>query len=117
MLTRSRLYPREPACDHGPPCSVIHTPRERLPKVFAEFHRVPAPGGHVLLAFQVGDEPLHLDRPFGHPVSLDFHRLQPDHIAGLLSQAGLVMRARLLREPNESTDTTQQAYLPAHRPA
>lgn len=33
--------------------SIIHTPPERLPEVFAEFHRVLAPGGHLLLAFQV----------------------------------------------------------------
>jgi SAM-dependent methyltransferase len=37
--------------------SIIHTPPEELPVVFAEFHRVLAPGGHLLLAFQVGDEP------------------------------------------------------------
>jgi ubiquinone/menaquinone biosynthesis C-methylase UbiE len=28
--------------------SIIHIPRERLPEVFAEFHRVLAPGGHRL---------------------------------------------------------------------
>ncbi|WP_443314049.1 hypothetical protein [Streptomyces sp. 8N616] len=60
-----------------------------MPEVFDEFHRVLAPGGHLLLAFQAGDEPLHLTQPFGHPVSLDFHRRQPDHIAELLRQAGL----------------------------
>lgn len=36
--------------------SVIHTPPEHLPPVFEELHRVVAPGGHLLLAFQVGDE-------------------------------------------------------------
>jgi len=96
--------------------SVIHTPWERLPEVFAEFHRVLAPGGHLLLAFQVGDKQLRLDRPFGHPVSIDLYQLWPDHIAGLLSQAGLFTRARLLREPDENTkETTQHAYLLAHK--
>ena len=33
--------------------SIIHTPPERLPVVFAEFYRVLGPGGHLLLAFQV----------------------------------------------------------------
>jgi SAM-dependent methyltransferase len=35
--------------------SVIHLPPECRPDVFAEFHRVLAPGGEVLIAFQAGD--------------------------------------------------------------
>ncbi|MEN8650987.1 class I SAM-dependent methyltransferase [Streptomyces sp. 21So2-11] len=97
--------------------SIIHVPQERLPEVLAEFQRALAPGGHLLLAFQVGDEPLHVAQPLGHPVSLDFQRLQPDHIVGLLSQAGLVVRARLVREPGDgNTERTQQAFLLARKP-
>jgi SAM-dependent methyltransferase len=95
--------------------SIIHTPPERLPVVFAEFHRALAPGGHLLLAFQVGDEPLHLEQPFGHAVSLDFHRLSPDRVTDLLRQAGFVVDARLLREPDE-TEKVQQAHLLARKP-
>jgi SAM-dependent methyltransferase len=95
--------------------SIIHTPQERLPEVFAEFHRVLAPGGHLLLAFQVGDEPLYLAQPFGHAVSLDFNRLSPDRVADLLRQAGLVVDARLLREPDQ-TEKVQQAHLLARKP-
>ncbi len=96
--------------------SIIHTPQERLPEVFAEFHRLLAPGGHLLLAFQAGDEPLHLSRPFGHPVSLDFQRRRPDHIAELANDAGLPVHTRMLREPQEG-ETTRQAYVMARRPA
>ena len=98
--------------------SIIHTPPERLPEVFTEFHRVLAPGGHLLLAFQIGDEPLHLAQPFGHPVSLDFRRSSPDRIAELLCQAGFALSSRLLREPdeNESTSKVPQAYLLARKP-
>jgi SAM-dependent methyltransferase len=42
--------------------STIHLPPESLPVAFSEFHRVLAPGGHALLAFQVGDERVHLER-------------------------------------------------------
>ncbi|MGH3900097.1 MAG: class I SAM-dependent methyltransferase [Pseudonocardiaceae bacterium] len=96
--------------------SIIHTPPEELPVVFAEFHRVLAPGGHLLLAFQVGDEPRHLAEAFGHVVSLDFYRFQPDRVAQLLHEAGIAVFARLLREPDE-TERVQQAYLLARKPA
>ncbi len=96
--------------------SIIHIPPEPLSTVFDEFHRVLAPGAPLLLAFQVGDEPLHLAEAFGHTISLDFHRLSPDHVAELLDQAGLAVQARLLREPDE-TEKAQQAYLLARKQA
>lgn len=98
--------------------SIIHFPEGQLPEVFAEFHRMLAPGGHVLLAFQVGQEPLHVTEPFGHPVSLDFQRRSPGRVAELLSQVGLVVRAGLVREPDEDegAERIQQAYLVARKP-
>ncbi|MFJ1702858.1 class I SAM-dependent methyltransferase [Kitasatospora sp. NPDC088346] len=99
--------------------STVHVPDGQLPDVLAEFHRVLAPGGHVLLAFQVGDEPRHLDEALGHPVTLDFHRRRPERVAELLHRAGLPVRARLLREPDDHgdfTELTPQAVLIARRP-
>lgn len=95
--------------------SIIHTPADGLPLVFSEFHRVLAYGGHLLLAFQVGDEPLHVKEPYGHPVSLDFRRLMPGQIAKLLEQAGFAVNAQLVREPDEE-ERTQQAYVLARKP-
>ncbi|MCC3766639.1 class I SAM-dependent methyltransferase [Streptomyces sp. UNOC14_S4] len=95
--------------------SIIHLPEEQLPAAFAEFHRVLKPGGHLQLAFQVGDEPLHLAQPYGHPVSLDFRRLRPERIAELLAAAGLLVQARLVREPDDG-ERTQQAFLLARKP-
>lgn len=98
--------------------SIIHTPQERLPELFAAFHRLLAPGGMLLLAFQAGDEPLHVAQPFGHPVALDFRRCLPDRIAGLLTAAGLEVRTRMLREPDEELgESTPQAVLMARKPA
>lgn len=97
--------------------SSIHTPVDRLPDLFAEFHRVLAPGGHLLVAFQVGDKPRHHDRPFGHPVSLDFQRRRPEGIAELLSAAGFALVARTVREPDEALgEPTPQASLIARKP-
>jgi SAM-dependent methyltransferase len=94
--------------------SIIHTPPELLPVVFAEFHRVLAPGGHLLLAFQVGNERLHIEQGYGHTVSLDAYRFSPDDIAELLHPAGLAVRARMLREP-EGREKVQQAFLLARK--
>jgi SAM-dependent methyltransferase len=96
--------------------SIIHTPPELLPVVFAEFYRTLAPGGHLLLAFQVGDERRRLEQAYGHAVSCDAYRLPPDLITELLSQAGIVVTARLVREPGEM-EKSPQAYLLAHKPA
>jgi hypothetical protein len=87
-----------------------------LPVVFAEFHRVLAPGGERLLAFQAGDERLHLQQAYGHAVSLDAYRLSPDRVADLLGRAGLVVHARVIREPDDA-EKVQQAYLLARKSA
>jgi SAM-dependent methyltransferase len=80
--------------------STIHVPDDRLPDALAEFRRVLAPGGYVLLAFQVGDELTHRSEALGHQISLDFQRRQPDQVAALLGRAGLAVCARMVREPD-----------------
>jgi SAM-dependent methyltransferase len=90
--------------------SIIHIPDDSLPNVFAEFHRVLEPGGCLVVAFQVGDEPVRYSEAFGHAVALEFRRLQPDRVAELLHQAGFTVRARLERAP-EGVETTPQAFL------
>jgi len=50
---------------------------------------------------------------------LVFHRRRPDHVAELLTWAGLSMRATILREPEDyrgGVEKTQQAYLLARKP-
>jgi len=94
--------------------STIHVPDPLLPEVFAEFRRVLAPGGHLQLAFQVGDEPLHLTEAGDHPIELDFHRRQPDRVAELLAEAGFAERARLVRAAEKVghfPERTPQAFL------
>ncbi|MCO6007355.1 methyltransferase domain-containing protein [Actinoallomurus purpureus] len=95
--------------------SIIHTPPEELPVIFAEFARVLAPGGHLLLGFFTtdGDSP-HPAEPFDHKVSLAY-RLSIDHVADLARKAGLVEIARLRREPGEN-ERFQHGRLLARRP-
>jgi SAM-dependent methyltransferase len=92
--------------------SVIHTQPRHLPVVFTEFHRVLAPGGHLLLGFFAGDDPL--PQEFDHKVTLAY-RWSPDSLADLLRQAGFVEVARLLREPREG-ERFQQAHLLVRKP-
>ncbi|MEU6588356.1 methyltransferase domain-containing protein [Streptomyces sp. NPDC046881] len=97
--------------------SSIHTPVDELPDLFAEFHRVLAPGGRLLLAFQVGDVPLRLERPFGHDVALDYHRRHPGQMAELLSDAGFTLRCTTVREPEvtRGESPVPQAFLLAQK--
>ena len=94
--------------------SLIHIAPEAVPATLAEFHRVLAPGGLLLLAFQVGDEPLSFTEAFGHAVSLDFHRLRPERIERLLGDAGFTVQARMEREAGDG-ESTPQAYVLARK--
>lgn len=47
--------------------SIIHIARERRRAVFTEFHRVLAPGGLLMLVFQIGDEQGHRTESSARP--------------------------------------------------
>jgi SAM-dependent methyltransferase len=94
--------------------SLIHTPTDELPAVLAGLARVLRPGGELLLAFQAGDEPVHLQHAYGHDVRLVNHRRPPALVEELLTEAGLPVHTRVLREP-EGHEKSLQAYLLARR--
>lgn len=96
--------------------SLIHTPPVERPAVLAELRRVLAPGGHLMLAFQVGeDEQVRRDVAYGHPVPLDSFRMSPDRVTEELAAAGLVVHTRTVRAPAFDHETTDQAYLVARK--
>ncbi|MFF7337680.1 class I SAM-dependent DNA methyltransferase [Streptomyces sp. NPDC008163] len=96
--------------------SLVHTPPRELGPYVAEFHRVLAPGGHLLLAFKAGtDDGVRLEHAYGHAVDLDVYRFDPDRVAGLLEEAGFEVRARLTRAADPQ-ERTPQAFLIARRP-
>ncbi|GGR14605.1 methyltransferase [Streptomyces cinereoruber] len=78
--------------------SVIHLPPGELPSVLAEFHRVLAPGGHLLIAFSGSEGPAHPTQVFDHTVA-PAYRWWPDHLAATLRESGLAETARMVREP------------------
>jgi SAM-dependent methyltransferase len=96
--------------------SIIHIPDDHLAGVLGEFHRVLSPGGLVLLAFQVGDEPLVLTDVFGESVHLTYRRRQPRVVEDHLVDAGFRLRAELVRQPADGGfESTPQAFLIAQK--
>lgn len=90
--------------------SIIHTPPADQTVLFAELARVVRPGGEVLVAFQVGDEWVHLEHAYGRDLDLDAHRLDPDGVAERMVSAGIVVTARFVRDPIDP-EPQEQAYL------
>jgi ubiquinone/menaquinone biosynthesis C-methylase UbiE len=91
--------------------SIVHIPEADLPAVFGEFRRVLAPGGHILIAFQIGDEAGTKTQAFGRPIVLDYYLRPADRVAGLMEQAGLKVIATLVREPDGIVEQAARAYL------
>jgi SAM-dependent methyltransferase len=95
--------------------STIHTPPVDLPRVFAEFARVLAPGGFLLVGFHVGDG----DRPrsveFRDGLSIDAYDVMPERVAELSREAGLVVQAQLVRAA-QGRERRPQASLIAAKP-
>ena len=69
--------------------SIIHLPRDVVPQAFAEFHRVLAPGGVLVLGFHVGEQTTHKTSGYGgHPMNISVHRWTPVAITELAVAAG-----------------------------
>ncbi|MBX6382781.1 MAG: methyltransferase domain-containing protein [Microbispora sp.] len=79
--------------------STIHVPPRELPSYFAEFRRVLAPGGHLLLGFfESEDDPVS---EFDHKVTTAY-RWPIDELAELARSAGFTEIGRMLRAPVEN---------------
>jgi len=94
--------------------SIIHLPTDRLPDLFAEFRRVLAPGGELLLGFVAGDEKVTRTEAFGHTISLDYYLRPVALVADLLREAGFRVDARVDREPGPG-ENIPRGYLLATR--
>ncbi|GLY97394.1 methyltransferase [Actinoplanes sp. NBRC 103695] len=95
--------------------SIIHVPLELRARVLAEFFRVLAPGGLVMLVFQVGDEQGRREEFQGHRIGIDWYRQQPDDLVTLLRDAGFDIWLRAVREA-EGAEKVPQGYLIAVKP-
>ncbi|GEL98243.1 class I SAM-dependent DNA methyltransferase [Cellulomonas terrae] len=81
--------------------STIHVPDDELPAVAAHLHRVLRPGGVAMLGFHVGDRStLKTEGYGGHPMRVHVHRRPVERVAGWLRDAGFVIEAHLLIDPD-----------------
>ena len=78
--------------------SIIHTPPDRVPAALAEFSRVLASDGYLLVSFQTGDDSLHDWQEFDHKVA-PAYRWSLTGMAAFLAPAGFIEVARLRAEP------------------
>jgi SAM-dependent methyltransferase len=93
--------------------SIIHLAPDALAGAFADWHRALAPGAPLLLAFHLGQEPLHLSEWWGHEVSVDFVFHDPKAVAAQLEVAGFRVVEALEREPYspEVEHQSRRAYI------
>ncbi|WP_410638134.1 class I SAM-dependent DNA methyltransferase [Amycolatopsis sp. lyj-346] len=93
--------------------SVIHTPPVDVPGYFAEFARMLASGGHVLLGcFESRGGPL---TSFDHKVTTAY--CWPlDELAGIAAEAGLVEVGRVYREPGPDERPLRHGSLLLRKP-
>ena len=106
---------------HGAVCwySIIYTPPERLNEVFVELTRILVPGGYLLLAFQAGQsEGVYRADAHGTGLPLTSYLHDPDIVTRALSESGLQIHTRVVRDPEFAHENSPQAFVIAKsRPA
>ena len=96
--------------------SIIHIPRDQVPAVLVELHRVLKPDGLLLMSFHAGDETRHVDEFFGKAVSLDFRFFQRDEMEMQLQAAGFSVEDVIERPPYPEVETqTNRVYIFARK--
>jgi SAM-dependent methyltransferase len=97
--------------------AIVNIPRQSLPSVFREFHRVLRPHGLLLLAFHVGNEAIHEDELWGQKISMDFLLLPPPEIRLDLEAAGFTIEEVVERNPYPDVEfPSRRAYIFARKP-
>lgn len=97
--------------------SLIHIEESEMVPTLREFRRVLSPDGVLLVAFHIGQQTVHLDEMWGHPVSLDFRFFLPEAMMASLNEAGFQVLEQCEREPYAGVEhPSRRCYLLARKP-
>ena len=97
--------------------AIVHFSPNQLECALREIYRVLKTGGRLLLAFHIGDRPVHVDEFLGRPVSLDFVFFKPRDVIDDLTRAGFVSVESIEREPYPEVEyQSRRAYIFACKP-
>jgi SAM-dependent methyltransferase len=95
--------------------SLIHIPRDEVPAVLRELHRVMARDGRLLLAVHGGSGSIVADEFLGHEVRFEATLFELRELEELVEAAGFRVDRPLQREPYEFEAETPRLYLAATR--
>lgn len=91
--------------------SLIHLEREQLPAAFAEFRRVLAPRGDLLVSMHGGTGELGAQEFLGKPVEFRATLVELGELVRLAEAAGFRVNERHARPPYDSEHPTERLYL------
>jgi SAM-dependent methyltransferase len=95
---------------------IVNIPKEQLPQVFSEMHRVLKPGGTLLTAFHIGDEKADVPELWGEKVTMPFFFFDPGKIRVMLEQAGFRIDEIVERGPYPEVEfQSRRAYVFARK--
>lgn len=92
--------------------AVIHVPAPQIVGVLKEFYRVLQRDGLLLMSFHIGNETIHLEEWWDHPVNVDFYFFQPSQMVAFLTEAGFHVEDTLERDPYPDVEyPSRRAYV------